>query len=318
MLEEEDEVDPDLFSAESAQLVYPLQMDEGTENLVRLPLDLLVKFRKATWLARRWLELYDKRTHDLSAKLHKVLALETKLTTRLRSLDGEIVQHEQQLETKTGELHRLMEREGRSDGLGFALYDIDAKSAALKTQLEKLRAQRDAITARVAQVTRKGRAHEYRAIRLDFEKNKLQRYLLERQLATLDYQRHLSDQDRQVELQVRPSLIRHTNHVQDTCERLEETIRDERRERDNIRSALLPIQEDRQTLRDKLSRSSTRDGSAGPGGGGGGSRRGLRAGEAKFVRTYHVANRLSRPARLDSFRAPKALTVPGWVSPPSW
>ena len=72
MLEEEDEVDPDLFSSDSGQLLFPLRMDEGTENLVRLPLDLLVKFRKAVWLARRWLQLYDKRTHDLSAKLQKV------------------------------------------------------------------------------------------------------------------------------------------------------------------------------------------------------------------------------------------------------
>lgn len=72
MLEEEDEIDPDLFSPESQQLLYPLDMDEGTENLVRLPLDLLVKFRKAIWLARRWLELYDKRTYDLNTKLQKV------------------------------------------------------------------------------------------------------------------------------------------------------------------------------------------------------------------------------------------------------
>ena len=320
MLEEEDEIDPDLFSADSGQLLYPLQMDEGTENLVRLPVDLLVKFRKAVWLARRWLELYDKRTHDLNAKLHKVLTLENNLTKRLRSLNGEIVQHEQQLEKTTDELHKLMEREARTEGLSFTLYDIDAKSKALKAQLEKLRKHRDAITTKVVEVTQKGRAHEYRRIKVDFEKNKLQRYLVERQLATLNYQRDLSEQDRQVELQVRPSLIRHTNHVQDTCERLEQTILEEKRERDNIRSALLPIQEDRQTLADKLSRrSSMRHGSSSRNSGhGGGNRFGLRAGEARFVRTYHVANRLTRPARVDTYRPSKPLTVPGWISPPAW
>ena len=72
MLEEEDEFDPDLFSADSGYLIGHLTMDEGTENLVRLPVDLLVKLRKCAWLANKWLALYDQRTYDLQTKLLKV------------------------------------------------------------------------------------------------------------------------------------------------------------------------------------------------------------------------------------------------------
>ncbi|KAL8600512.1 hypothetical protein ACOMHN_005006 [Nucella lapillus] len=314
MLAEEDELEPDLFSMESGQLLYHLQMDEGTENLVRLPLDLLIKFRKAVWLARHWLELYDKRTHDLNTKLEKVLTLENNLNRRLRSLNGDIVQREQQLERQTGELHRLMSREERSEALHFTLYDLEAKSKTLKQQLDKLRKQREAISTKILNVTHKGQAHMYRAIKMEFEKNKLQRYLIERQLATINYQRQLSEQDRNVELQVRPSLIRYTNHVQDTCERLEQTIHQQKQDRDNIRCALLPIQEDRQMLRDKLSRGSfTRGGSNSSG------KPGLRTGEAKFVRTHTVAYRHDpKPAPVITYRPPKPRAVPGWMSPPQW
>ncbi|KAK7109621.1 citron Rho-interacting kinase-like [Littorina saxatilis] len=317
MLEEEDEIDPDLFSPESQQLLYPLDMDEGTENLVRLPLDLLVKFRKAIWLARRWLELYDKRTYDLNTKLQKVLTLENTLTQRLQSLDGNILQHEHQLERNTDDLHRLMKREERTDGLTFALYDIEAKAESLEGQLKQLRRLRDAITSRVKLVAQTGRVQEYRRLKMDFEKNKLQRYLLERLLATLNYQRQLSEQDRKVELEMRPSLIRHTNHVQDTCERLEQTIREQKRERDNIRCALIPIQEDRQTLSDKVSRMSANNVANSAD-----SHRRLRSGEARFVRTINVNNRVNRllPNQVNGCLAvPRPpLKAPGWISPPQW
>nr|KAG5700657.1 hypothetical protein BaRGS_015487 [Batillaria attramentaria] len=307
MLEEEDEIDPDLYSADSGKLVQHLDMDEGTENLVRLPVDLLVKFRKAVWLSRRWLELYDKRSKDLNDKLHKVLTLEANLTRRLNYLDDNIGNHEKELEKRTEELHRLMQREERSESLSLTLYDVDNHSKVLKQQLETLRKQRDALTAKVVEVTQRGRAHEYRKLKVEFEKNKLQRFLLERKLATLGFQRQVADQDKKLELHMRPSLIRHTNHVQDTCERLEQTLHEEKRERDNIRSALVPIQEDRRSLSHKLSsRRSTNTSSRSSGR--------LRAGEAKYVRTLHFA----RPARPGGFALPQATTTPGWISPPQW
>lgn len=311
MLEEEDEIDPDLYSADSGKLVGHLDMDEGTENLVRLPVDLLVKFRKAVWLSRRWLELYDKRSRDLSDKLQKVLTLEANLTKRLSSLDGNIHHHERELEHRTEELHRLMQREERSESLSLTLYDIDNHTKVLKGQLETLRKYRDALTARVVDVTRSGHSNEYRKLKVEFEKNKLERFLVERKLATLTFQRQVADQDKKLELHVRPSLIRHTNHVQDTCERLEQTLYDEKRERDNIRSALVPIQEDRRSISHRLSsRRSTKDSTGSPRPSG----RGLKAGEAKFVRTMH----LPRPARPGGFAMPQATTAPGWVSPPQW
>lgn len=245
------------------------------------------------------------------------MTLENTLTQRLQSLDGNILQHEHQLERNTDDLHRLMKREERTDGLTFALYDIEAKAESLEGQLKQLRRLRDAITSRVKLVAQTGRVQEYRRLKMDFEKNKLQRYLLERLLATLNYQRQLSEQDRKVELEMRPSLIRHTNHVQDTCERLEQTIREQKRERDNIRCALIPIQEDRQTLSDKVSRMSANNVANSAD-----SHRRLRSGEARFVRTINVNNRVNRllPNQVNGCLAvPRPpLKAPGWISPPQW
>jgi DNA repair exonuclease SbcCD ATPase subunit len=154
MLEEEDELDPELFSVDSGHLLRHLNMDEGTENLVRLPLDLLIKFRKASWLARQWLVLYDRRTHDLQDKLNKVKALESKLTHRLRHLDADITVHERQLERQTSELHHLMEREQRDDVLNHSLYDTDVRCQSLTSQLNELKQQRDVIARKVSEVRR--------------------------------------------------------------------------------------------------------------------------------------------------------------------
>ncbi|PVD29798.1 hypothetical protein C0Q70_09055 [Pomacea canaliculata] len=227
MLEEEDEIDPDLFSSDSAKLVQHLDMSEGTENLVRLPVDLLVKFRKAIWLSRQWLDLDDRRTKDLGEKLRKIVALENVLTLHLTSLDRNISSHERELKKHTEDLHRLLQREERCEDLSLSLYNIDNEIRTTKKEVEQLRQQRDRIAARIVKVTKRGDVSlggEYKRLKLEFERNKLQRFLLERKLATLTYHRQVAEEDKHVEVNVRPSIVRHTNHVQDTCERLEQTL----------------------------------------------------------------------------------------------
>ncbi|CAL1542123.1 unnamed protein product [Lymnaea stagnalis] len=254
LLEEEDEVDPDLYSEESRKMVAHLDMDFGTENLIRLVPDILVKLKKAAWLARRWLELDDKRTKDVSAKLDKLAAIEEKFVKRLDVLQDNITKGEKRLEKETNELNRLMEKENRSDVLTFKTYNLDAHIEKLQKKLEKLNRERDNFASQLAEIVKSKDLKEFHKLKFRFESNKLQRFVTERKLSTLNYQKNLLADDLNLELFVRPSVIHSSNKLQEDCEQLEKRLREQREEVLSIKRALLPVQEDKAMLMNKLSR----------------------------------------------------------------
>ena len=104
-----------------------------------------------------------------------------------------------------------------------------------------------------------------------------------------------------MELHIRPSLIRHTNHIQDSCERLEQTLREEKRERDNIRCALHPVRQDRNTLAEQVARRTAKSEDNQAATNNMDAKNGPSLGQARFIRTYtmphKVVNRTAKPDR---------------------
>ncbi|XP_059157112.1 uncharacterized protein LOC131941699 isoform X2 [Physella acuta] len=254
LLEEEDEIDPDLYSEESRKMVEHLEMDFGTENLIRLVPDILVKLKKAAWLARRWLELDDKRTKDVTVKLEKLAEIEKKLMQRLDVLQQDITRGEMKLERETNELNRLMEKEQRSEVLTFKAFNIDARIEKQQKKLAKLNKERDSFAAQLSDIVKSKDLKEFHKLKFRFESNKLNRFLNERKLATLCYQKNLLADDINIEMFVRPSVIHSSNKLQDDCERLEKQLREQREEMVSIKRALLPVQEDKAMLMNTVSR----------------------------------------------------------------
>ncbi|KAH9524625.1 hypothetical protein Btru_027369 [Bulinus truncatus] len=254
LLQEEDEVDPDLYSEESRRMVAHLDMDFTTENLMRLVPDILVKLRKAGWLARRWLELDDKRTKDVAAKMAKLAAIEEQLVKRLDMLQSNISLGEKKLEIETHELNRLMEKENRSEILKFKTYNLDAQIEKLHKKLDKLKQERESFAAQLSDIVSSKNLQEFHKLKYRFESNKLQRFVTERKLATLTYQKQILSDDINLDLFVRPSVIHSSNRLQDECERLEKQLREQREEMVSIKHALMPVQEDKAVLTNRLSR----------------------------------------------------------------
>ena len=252
LLDMEDSIDPDLFSQDSERFVQDLDNDESLGHLIRLVPDILCKFQKAAWLARCWLQLDDTRTKDLNLKLQKILALEDRLTRRLSLLENRIRTHESELEKGLGDLQHLLKREERSSDLNMNVLDLDGRLGHLHKQLELLRKDRDRLTDQVIVAIKEKNRKKYDSLKVLFQANRLQRYMVERQISTLEYQRSVSEGDYKVEVGLKPTLIHHTNSLQDECEQLENVLSKERNEKHTLKMALIPIVEDRKQLSERL------------------------------------------------------------------
>ncbi|RUS89346.1 hypothetical protein EGW08_002866 [Elysia chlorotica] len=254
LLDEEDEVDPEIYSEESSKMIEHLEMDFGTENFIRLVPDMLVKLKKSAWLARRWLELDDRRTKDLREKVKKLSTIEEELSTRVEILQDDINKGQKKLERETEELSRLMEKEGRCDSLTFKSYSVENQIQALNVKLEKLNAEKETFAPRLNAIVRTKDMAGFQKLKFQYESNKLQRFVTSRKLATLTYQKKLMSDDLNLELLVRPSVIHVSNKLQDECEYLEQALRVKREEVVNIKRALMPVQEDRASIINRLMR----------------------------------------------------------------
>jgi hypothetical protein len=264
LIDNESKVDHEIFSQDSERSVYHLKIKEQlVDSLMRFIPDILVKFQKAAWLARRWLELDDIKTKDVNQRLDKLCKFEERMGERLSLLSKEIQEHEQALEKGSNELQQLFKREERANDLSQAMYELDQKITEAKESLKTLQDERSELAAKITVAVQTKNATEYKKLKSLYERNKLQRYAIDRQLATLGYHKTIAENDMQIELQLKPSMIHFTNDVQDHCEELEQRLETERKEKRTLQAALLPIVEDKQCLTDRLRQQQSRGPAAG-------------------------------------------------------
>ena len=253
LLDMEDKIESKLLCQDSEGVVFHLKInDRPIENLIRFVPDMLLKFQKAAWLASRWLELDDQKTKDLNERLDKLTALESDMNRRLRSLSTDIKSKEQELHSQTNTLNKLLEREERSTNLNYALFDLEKQRLSLIEQSNNLTNERKELAEKLTNAAQRNDKDTYRRLRPLYNKNKLQRFALERQLNTLNYHANLAENDMWIELDVKPSVINSTNDVQDKCEELEERIEKDRKEQKVIQTALLPILEDKRYVEQQV------------------------------------------------------------------
>jgi hypothetical protein len=82
----------EMFSQDSEKAVFHLKVKNSrTYSLMRLIPDILVKFQKSAWLARRWLQLDDMKTKDLNERLQKLAVLEEQFSKRVSTLSRNIL-----------------------------------------------------------------------------------------------------------------------------------------------------------------------------------------------------------------------------------
>lgn len=257
LIDNENIINPDLFSQDSEKPVYHLKVrNSRTYSLMRLIPDILVKFEKAAWIARHWLELDDLKTKDINEKLDKLASLETRLSTRLTMLSKNIQNHERELEKESNELHRLLKREERSSDLQMSLQNYEENLKSLETQLEKLNKEKKELISKLEETQKSMKRSEMRKLKTLYQKNRLQRFAIERQIGNIKFHIDLYERDLDVEMDVKKSMVLFTNDVQDHCEELEKLLERQKKEKRTIQAALIPIAKDKKMLSEQISEES--------------------------------------------------------------
>nr|XP_022303052.1 uncharacterized protein LOC111110743 isoform X2 [Crassostrea virginica] len=253
LIDNEDGINHALFSQDSERTVGHLKVKNSrTYFLMRLIPDILVKFQICAWLARKWLEIDDKKTKDLKERLGKLVSLEDQLSRRLKMLSVDIQKHERKLEKETNELQKLLKREERTSELEMTLHGYENRERDLKEYVQKLENEKQELTTKLNNAIKEKKTSEYKSLQTMLERNKLQLFAMERQMGTLNFHKSIVNNDMQVELEVKANIIHFTNDVQDQCEELEKMLDTERKEKRTIQAALIPIAQDTEDIRERL------------------------------------------------------------------
>ena len=253
LTDKENSLDNELLSQDSERVVFHLKiLDSGTLKLMRLVPDILMKFQKQAWLARRWLEKDDEKTKDLNAKLDKLTSLEEQMNKRLSSLSQEIQQKEKELESQSDVLNKFLEREERSNNLSQDIFDLRRRREVLKEQMDVFQKERNKLCKQLHEAVKSENKTALRELKPLYDRNKLQRFALERQLAGLEYHLSLLESDMTIELEVKADIIHTTNDVQDRCEEIESFIEKAKKEQKAIQAALIPISQDKRFVKEQI------------------------------------------------------------------
>lgn len=253
LIDNEAQFSPEMFSQDSEKAVYHLKVKNSrTYSLMRLIPDILVKFQKAAWLARRWLELDDMKTKDLNERLQKLAVLEEQFSKRLSALSRNIQEHETQLEKGTKELQNLLKREDRSNDLELKMHEFNEKLAKLETDMLNLNEEKLKLVKDIEDSKKFRDTSKHKNLLTMYERNKLQRYAVERQMAAIKFQQNLAMNDMEVEMEVKPNIMHFTNDVQDRCEELERALEQEKKEKNTLQAALYPISKDKEFIAQRL------------------------------------------------------------------
>ena len=206
---------------------------------------------KASAIARDWINLHETKTISLESKLVKVKEIHKHLTRKLHSLELEIIKHEGILETTTAELQKLINREERSNEINLKLFDTEQNISTLKETLERARCDRLILSEDLSKA-KISSPRDLADVRLKYEENRLQRYLLQRKIQSKEYAKSLLDDDLQLEIGMKPTIIRHSDALHDKCEKLEQIIEEKKSNKRQLQEALVPLQEDRRAIQAKI------------------------------------------------------------------
>ncbi|KAK3600712.1 hypothetical protein CHS0354_027199 [Potamilus streckersoni] len=253
LLDSETIIDYKVLCQDSESSIFHLKIKEApTQNLMRCVPDIILKFQKAAWLCRRWLEYDDEKAKDLNERLQRLCSVEEQMQKRLSTLSRQIQEQDFKLEREVSDLQKLLQREERASKLHQSMRDVESKRNDIQQQLNNLENERNELAKKMKDAADLNDRKTYKSLRPIYERNKFQRFALERQLKTLNFRQHLAQTDLDIELEEKLNVILHTNDVQDHCQELEETLENAKKEQKLIQAALIPITLDKQNLSNRL------------------------------------------------------------------
>ena len=252
LVEAEAEVDPEAFSYESAGHVQRFYTQApALVSFIRLLPDIMIKCKKCGMIAKKWIDLDNSKVKDLSTKLNTIKNIHRSISSKLSEVADVILKQEEELQRKNEELHRLLLKEERPKELAISVCQIDDNISMINTAIKDTQSSKNTLEHRILKMGQQS-GHAFERLRLDYEENILTLYALQKQLAMYEYHKGVLEGDLEVELEVRPSIVRFTNDVQERCEMLESTIEEKRLEKFHLENALLPLVKDRRRMQTRM------------------------------------------------------------------
>lgn len=253
LLEDEREITTALFSYNSMAQLTP-RCPKEIVTLLRLVPDILLKCNNAAALALQWLDCASTKTTDLHTKCNKLERVKSVLTERLTGLSDEIRSEERELEYESSDLEMLADREERANEIMSKTHQIDTKLQQIQTEIHSLTLQCDELEIKQAEAVNSATQQN---VRQDKQRLELKIQKLHQEIDLNLYQRDLLKEDLAIELEVKPCMIRYTDHVQEKCETLEQTIDKKRSEKHRVESALIPVIADTKRTQAEISQGSS-------------------------------------------------------------
>ncbi|KAF6023793.1 hypothetical protein EB796_017895 [Bugula neritina] len=237
LLEDEGEVDPIFFSLTSAQSLERNCQANG--SFVRLVPDILKKMNKAGLLAEQWLHVLAVESASGEQRLGKLERVKTLLSDRLTNVNGEIGKIEKELDSESGELQNLLEREDRSVLIADRAKSLEQKLNKLHERV--LQTYHQITDIRDLVKTAGGNDKFTTKLMADLKKKQKLHDEMSGKLKVAKYEKKLVEEDLSLELEIKPNLIRLTNGLQEKCEQLEVALDLLYKEREKIERAIKPV-----------------------------------------------------------------------------
>lgn len=247
LLEDEGEIDADLFSVNS---VLNHKDDNSDDRFLRLVPDILVKLQKAATLAQQWLDIAATKDFDEGTRLTKLERVKTILGDRLANIDDEIQAKQKELSVESSDLKELRKREERSSNISNQNQSLETK---INRSLEKIdRTSRQISDIEDLITTAAGNKQFNHQLTQELKKKKKEQNELNRKLRILEFEREIAAEDLCLELEIKPELIRQTSSLQDKCEHLESILETMRLEKERLVLALKPVIDDKSKAQSKV------------------------------------------------------------------
>ena len=175
------------------------------------------------------------------------------LTARIQELDGIIDGIQREIDNESEGLHKLVKREERASDINSKLFEMDDNIAQGEDELKNTEMELAAIKSQLHKIDKKD-YQERERLETELEASKMQVDSIARDIEAKKYCKRLLEEDLQVEMQIKPSMIRFTNNVQEKCETLEMNLSKHRRERAALLDFIEKLRGERQRVESEILR----------------------------------------------------------------
>ena len=200
--------------------------------------------------AKRWVHLDTMRSVNLQLARQRFKDMHKTISMRIQELDEIVNEIKNEMDQESEGLHKLLKREERASDISSQIFEMEDNISQREDELKRMKLQQESIRTKL----RKSSQNEVQDIEKELKDNQIQFDSLARDIEAKKYCKRLLQGDLDVEMRIKPSIIRFTNNVQEKCESLETKLSKQRRERAVLLDFIERLRGDRQRIESEILR----------------------------------------------------------------